>query len=59
VKEKANTNADDDEDDEDEMDSEDVLKANLIHPGLLAIDLEADLIPCWRAKSNNGCGPAA
>jgi len=29
------------EDDEDEMDSEDVLKANLIHPGLLAIDLEA------------------
>jgi len=34
VKEKANANADDDEDDEDEMDSEDVLKANLIHPGL-------------------------
>src|SRR5258708_8625105 len=34
VKEKANTNADDDEDDEDEMDSEDVLKANLIRPGL-------------------------
>ncbi len=43
VKEKANTNADDDEDDEDEMDSEDVLKANLIHPGLLQSISKPDL----------------
>jgi len=43
VKEKANTNADDDEDDEDEMDSEDVLKANLIHPGLLQTISKPDL----------------
>jgi penicillin amidase len=43
VKEKANTDADDDEDDEDEMDSEDVLKANLIHPGLLQSISKPDL----------------
>ena len=43
VKEKANTNADDDEDDEDEMDSEDVLKANLVHPGLLQTISKPDL----------------
>src|SRR5260370_33815800 len=43
VKEKANANADDEEDDEDEMDSEDVLKANLIHPDLLESISKPDL----------------
>ncbi len=44
VKEKANASADaDDEEDDDEMDSEDVLKANLIHPDLLESISKPDL----------------
>jgi penicillin amidase len=44
VKEKATASADaDDEEDDDEMDSEDVLKANLIHPNLLESISSPDL----------------
>ena len=43
VKENANADADDEDDDEDEMDSEDVLKAGLIHPDLLDSISKPDL----------------
>ena len=43
VKDKASTGADDEEDDEDEMDSDDVLKASLIHPDLVESISKPDL----------------
>jgi penicillin amidase len=43
VKERANADADDEDDDEDEMDSDDVLKANLIQPDFLESISEPDL----------------